>query len=70
MTLEIDLAKGQAGYRGISSCGICEKFIDEGIDSVCIGLEYHYEWVHLTCFMNLIKPVINKANEKRKFQFR
>jgi transcription elongation factor Elf1 len=70
MCIEIELDKGQAGYKGVSCCEICKHFIEDELDSVRIEVDYHSEWVHLTCFMDLIKPVINKAKQIRKFQFR
>ena len=59
--LEIDLTKGQSGYKGLSSCSYCNKFIEEPEDSVRIGIDYHYEWVHLYCFIEMIKSVLEKA---------
>lgn len=58
--VEIKLTKGQAGYRGISHCPQCKKFIEEDEDSVSIEVNYQTEWVHLACFMEICRPIFAK----------
>lgn len=66
--LEIDLTHGQAGIKSCDHCAFCEKYIEKTEDSVCIGVDYSYEWVHLDCFLKHIQPVLEKARKLGKFK--
>lgn len=59
--VEIELTKGQAGYERVSSCSKCRKFIRKDEDSVRVETDYHSEWLHLKCFIEICKPVLEKA---------
>lgn len=59
--IEIELAKGQAGYREVNSCPVCKKFIEQTEDSVRIGIDCNYRWIHLLCFIEECKEILDKA---------
>jgi hypothetical protein len=59
--LEIELTKGQAGFKGMSHCFHCQKFIEPSEDSVRIEVDYTSEWVHLFCFIDMCKTILEKA---------
>jgi hypothetical protein len=59
--VEIELTKGQAGYRGVNSCPVCNKFIEQTEDSVRIGIDCNYGWIHLLCFIKMSKEILEKA---------
>jgi hypothetical protein len=59
--VEIELMKGQAGFEGMSYCPECKKFIKKEEDSVRIEINDHFEWIHLACFIQICKPILDKV---------
>lgn len=59
--VEIELTKGQAGFEPLSSCYCCHKFIKPDEDSVRIAVDYSSEWMHLFCFIEMCKLILEKA---------
>ena len=59
--VEIELTKGQAGMKGFSCCSFCQEFIEEIEDSIRIGIDFKYEWFHLSCFIKECKAILEKA---------
>lgn len=60
-SLEFELTKGQAGFKGLSCCYHCRKFIEPDEDSVRIEVDYKSEWVHLFCFIEMCEDILTKA---------
>lgn len=59
--VEIKLTKGQGGLKQVNACSYCNKYIAKRKDSVRIGLDYTYEWVHLQCFIKMCEKILEKA---------
>jgi hypothetical protein len=61
--IEIELTKGQAGIKGWESCPWCGKYIEEKEDSVRIGIDFKYEWIHLSCFVKKCDELVKQSEE-------
>jgi translation initiation factor IF-3 len=68
--IEIDLTKGQADYEFAGNCcAHCRKWIKKDEDSVRVEVNYESVWVHLDCFMEMCKKILERSKQNMRVQF-